>query len=51
MEPTFMVVIIFLVALFIVTFLLIRKSDSDEKTIGHNMYKNYRKTRMDKPIL
>lgn len=52
MEPTFLSVMIYIIPALTVAFFLIKRTDSQEEHfVGHKMYKNYRKSRMDKPVL
>jgi hypothetical protein len=47
MEPSFWGVIAIVIPVLAIIFLLIRKGDKNGPSSGHNLYKNYRKTRMD----
>jgi hypothetical protein len=53
MELSFLNVMVYVVPALAAAFFLIRRSDthSDDKFIGHKMYRNYRKSRMDKPVM
>jgi hypothetical protein len=51
MEPSFWGIIVFVVPALAIFFFLFKGNSHDEKVESHNMYKNYRKTRMDKPVL
>lgn len=51
MEPTFFNVVIFLLPALGIIFFLVKHTHTDERTAYHNTYKNYRKTRMDKPVV
>jgi hypothetical protein len=50
MEPNFWNVIIYTIPVLAVIFLVIKREDTDDRVAEHKMYKNYRKTRMDKPV-
>ncbi len=50
MEPSFWGVIIYTIPVLAVIFLVIKREDTDDRVVEHKMYKNYRKTRMDKPV-
>lgn len=47
MEPTFWGVILIVLPILALIFLFIRRGSTDEKYIGHNLYRGYRKPRMD----
>jgi hypothetical protein len=47
MEPTFWGVIAIVIPILALIFFFIKRSDKEEKPIDHNLYKNYRKPRMD----
>lgn len=51
MEPSFWGVMVYVLPALAIVYLLIRKHGHEERATGHNMYRNYRKTRMDKPVL
>ncbi|NCI47401.1 hypothetical protein [Sediminibacterium soli] len=51
MEPNFWGVAVYLIPAFALVFFLVKRHGHQEKSIGHNTYRNYRKTRMDKPVL
>jgi hypothetical protein len=50
MEPTFWGVIWIVIPILALVFFFIRKGDKDPKGSGHNLYRNYRKTRMDEHV-
>jgi hypothetical protein len=52
MEPTFLNVMMFVIPALTAAFFLIKRTDDhEEKIVGHKMYRNYRKSRMDKPVV
>jgi len=50
MEPSFWGVIMYTIPVLAVIFLVIKREDTEDRVVEHKMYKNYRKTRMDKPV-
>jgi hypothetical protein len=48
MEPSFWGVIVYLIPALAILFFLLKGHSREERSISHNMYRNYRKTRMDK---
>jgi|GEM_PF-3506762 hypothetical protein len=51
MEPSFWGVIVYVVPALAIVYILLKHDSRNERTIEHNTYRNYRKTRMDKPVL
>ncbi len=51
MEPSFWGIIVFVIPALAIVFFVFRGNSHDDKVGSHNMYKNYRKTRMDKPVV
>jgi hypothetical protein len=51
MEPGFWDVIVYVIPALALVFFVFRGDKHDVPTIDHNTYRNYRKTRMDKPVL
>jgi hypothetical protein len=51
MGPGFWDVIVYVAPVLAVLFFLLKRDGHDNGSVGHNLYKNYRKTRMDKPVL
>ncbi len=53
MEPSFWSVMLYVIPVFVAIFLLTKGHGRGDngRTAGHNQYKNYRKTRMDKPVV
>jgi hypothetical protein len=51
MEPNFWDVMVYVIPALAAVYFILKHDSGDERTIEHNTYRNYRKTRMDKPIL
>jgi len=51
MEPSFWGVIVYVIPVLALIFFLFRRHNHEDREVTHNMYRNYRKTRMDKPVL
>ncbi|MBV9988889.1 MAG: hypothetical protein JO301_14515 [Chitinophagaceae bacterium] len=51
MEPGFWDVIVYVVPALALVYFLLKRDSHDSGWVDHNLYKNYRKTRMDKPVL
>lgn len=51
MEPGFWDVIIYVIPALALAYFLLKRDNHEERALDHNTYRNYRKTRMDKPVL
>jgi hypothetical protein len=51
MEPGFWDVMIYVIPAIAILYIIFRDNKHHSQDIGHNTYRNYRKTRMDKPVV